>query len=78
MHPTESNQPDETTEAKPMQVGTQPGEVERLRGEISQSGVANSEADVERLGIEGPETGEDDSTGGPSGLSPATAPLGVD
>jgi hypothetical protein len=53
-----------TTDAKPIQVGTQPGEVDRLTEEISGTGAANSEADVERLATEGPETGEDLEAGG--------------
>ncbi len=60
MQPTQSQQPN-TTEAKPIQVGTEPGEIERLSQEISQTGVANSEEDVERLATEGRDTGGDDA-----------------
>lgn len=50
----------QTPSALPMQIGLQPGQVEELSEEISQTGVAQSEADVERLGVPGPETGEND------------------
>lgn len=42
------------TEAKPMKVGQESEEIQSLKAEISQSGVAQSEADVERLAT--PET----------------------
>lgn len=56
---TPDSNPVPHTEAKPMKLGQDSQETQSLIEEISQSGVAQSEADVERLGTPGPETGED-------------------
>ena len=65
MEPSEAKEKDKDTlehvEALPVKVGSEPGEVEELSEEISHSGVASSEEDVERLGVPGPDTGEDRS-----------------
>ncbi len=60
MSATDQN-PSPITEAKPMQVGQTPEETQSLIDEISQSGVAQDGADVERQATPGPETGEDAS-----------------
>lgn len=54
---------EEMPHAAPMQIGMNEGQVEELTQEISHTGVAQSEADVERLGVPGPETGEDNTSG---------------
>jgi hypothetical protein len=50
MSPT-NNQPEEAAQAQPMQIGTPKGEVADLIEEIGHSGVANSPAQVEEMGV---------------------------
>jgi hypothetical protein len=47
------------THSKPMQVGQTSGEIDELTERISHSGIANNEADVERIAGPGPRAGED-------------------
>lgn len=50
MSPTNSNS-SEAGQAQPMQIGTTKGEVADLIEEIGHSGVANSPAQVEEMGV---------------------------
>ncbi|HEX8464177.1 MAG TPA: hypothetical protein VF627_06105 [Abditibacterium sp.] len=63
MKPNLQNQP-ETTTALPMQVGMTSQQTEDVIQEISHSGVAKGEADVERDALPGPETGENNAPSG--------------
>jgi hypothetical protein len=66
MNSPENQRPDENStndaarpSALPLRIGSDKQEVERLIGEISETGVAQSGQDVERTATPGPETGED-------------------
>lgn len=54
--------PEQYAAGLPLQVGVTPEQMQEMRDEISHSGVASSEKDVEENATPGRETGGDDSS----------------
>lgn len=57
---TNNSNENETVAALPLQVGVSSQQTQDVRDEISHSGVAQSEEDVENSAMPGPETSEND------------------